>query len=107
MGIGQGSFKSGGCCSASKPLRVILLLLTGIWIWNAGVMYPANGSPLYPIKASANNRYLVDQNNRPFLIIGDAPHTLLVNLSDADARAYLFNRGSNGYNTLWVELLAG
>ncbi len=30
--------------------------------------YP--GSPAYPLKASGNRRYLVDQNNVPFLIIG-------------------------------------
>jgi hypothetical protein len=59
----------------------------------------------YPLKASANGRYLVDQNNMPFLVIGDAPHSLIVNLSDSDAATYLINRGSNGVNAIWVELL--
>jgi len=57
-----------------------------------------SSSPLYPIKA--NNRYLVDQNNQPFLVIGDAPHTLLVNLTDADARSYYtvgFSSGWQGF----------
>ena len=59
----------------------------------------------YPLKASANGRYLVDQNNMPFLVIGDAPHSIIVNLSDSDAATYLINRGSNGVNAIWVELL--
>jgi hypothetical protein len=61
--------------------------------------------PAYPLKASANGRYLVDQNNAPFLVIGDAPHSLIVNLSDSDAATYLINRGSNGVNSIWVEAL--
>src|SRR5947199_9894222 len=31
-------------------------------------------TPAYPLKPSANGRYVVDSNNVPFLIIGDAPH---------------------------------
>jgi len=31
----------------------------------------------WPIKASANRRYLVDQNNVPFLLMGDAAHSLV------------------------------
>jgi hypothetical protein len=59
----------------------------------------------YPLKASANGRYLVDSNNMPFLAIGDAPHSLIVNLSDSDAAAYLRNRARNGVNSVWVEAL--
>jgi hypothetical protein len=29
----------------------------------------------YPVKVSTNNRYLVDQNNAPFLIMGDCPQS--------------------------------
>jgi len=59
----------------------------------------------YPLKASADGRYLVDSNNAPFLVVGDAPHSLIANLSDADAAAYLSNRASNGVNSIWVEAL--
>src|SRR5947199_3001741 len=62
-------------------------------------------APAYPLKASANGRYAVDNNNVPFLIIGDAPHSILANLNNADATSYLTNRGSNGFNALWIELL--
>src|SRR5260221_14778915 len=61
---------------------------------------------VYPVKISSQNpRVLVDQNNAPFLLVGDAPHSLLVNVSDADAAFYLADRGTNGFNSLWVELL--
>ena len=65
--------------------------------------YPA--SPAYPLKASANNRYLVDQNNVPFLMVGDSPQTLIVNLSQADAATYMANRRKYGINTLWINIL--
>jgi hypothetical protein len=31
------------------------------------------GAPVYPLKRSANGRYLVDQNNAPCLLLGDSP----------------------------------
>ena len=54
---------------------------------------------------SANNRYLVDQNNVPFLMVGDAPQTLIANLSETEAAGYMANRRSYGINTLWINLL--
>ena len=62
-------------------------------------------SPVYPLKASSNNRYLVDQNNEPFLMIGDAPQTLIAKISPAEAAEYISNRSKYGINTLWINLL--
>jgi uncharacterized protein DUF4038/collagenase-like protein with putative collagen-binding domain len=59
----------------------------------------------YPLKKSPNGRYLVDQNNLPFLIAGDAPQALMVNLSEADAERYFANRQSHGFNAVWINLL--
>jgi hypothetical protein len=61
--------------------------------------------PAYPLKASANNRYLVDQNNAPFLMVGDSPQQLITNLSQQEAAAFMANRRSHGINTLWINLL--
>jgi hypothetical protein len=61
--------------------------------------------PAYPLKASANNRYLIDQDNVSFLMIGDAPQTLIANLSQAEAAAYMANRRTYSINTLWIDLL--
>ena len=61
--------------------------------------------PVYPVKAGATNRYLVDQKNAPFMIVGDSPHSLIGKMSKSDAVLYMTNRQRYGINTLWVELL--
>jgi hypothetical protein len=60
---------------------------------------------VYPLKVSANARYLVDQNNKPFLITGDAPWSLIAQLSVQDANTYLTNRQQLGFNTIIVSLI--
>ena len=61
--------------------------------------------PTYPLRASANGRYLVDQNGTPTLLVGDSPHSLFVNLSPHQADTYFANRASYGINAVWVEVL--
>lgn len=63
------------------------------------------GKPAYPLKVGPTGRYLVDQSDKPFLIIGDAPQSLVVNLSDSDAAAYFANRAKRGFNAVWINLL--
>jgi len=62
-------------------------------------------APVYPLQKSANGRYLVDQNNMPYLITGDSPQALIVDLSETDAQAFLADRATNGFNTVWINLL--
>jgi Protein of unknown function (DUF4038)/Putative collagen-binding domain of a collagenase len=58
----------------------------------------------YPLKVSSSNpRILVDQDNVPFLVVGDSPHSLIVNLSTSDAAAYLADRAAHGFNSLWAQ----
>jgi len=64
-----------------------------------------NAGPAYPLKLSANRRYLVDQRNVPFMVVGDSPQALTVNLSVADAEKFLANRKAAGFNSMWVNLL--
>jgi Protein of unknown function (DUF4038)/Putative collagen-binding domain of a collagenase len=59
----------------------------------------------FPLKVSADHRYLVDQNNAPFMIAGDAPQAMVGNLSPASAGFFMANRAKYGVNTLWVNLL--
>ncbi|MGA2077677.1 MAG: DUF4038 domain-containing protein [Terriglobia bacterium] len=62
-------------------------------------------SPAYPLKVSPNGRYLVDQNNTPFLIVGDTPQGLMSRLSETQADAYFANRQAHGFNTVgWVDV---
>jgi chitodextrinase len=66
----------------------------------------ASGSPgAYPLKVGPTGRYLVDQNGVPFLIHGDSPQALTVNLSEADADAFFADREAAGFNLVWVNLL--
>ena len=84
-------------------LRTSALCLAASLIANtafAGIPLPA-----FPLKPSANNRYLVDQNNTPFMIVGDSPQAMVGNLSLAQAKHFMDNRVTYGVNALWVNLL--
>src|SRR5579883_72097 len=66
----------------------------------------AQGAQLvYPVKVSSNHRYLVDRHNKPFLIVGDCPQSLTVNLSLEQTEMYFSNRQAHGFNVMWVNLL--
>jgi Protein of unknown function (DUF4038)/Putative collagen-binding domain of a collagenase len=67
---------------------------------------PGAGSAAYPLQVSANRRYLVDQNNQPFLIVGDTPQGLMSRLSEAQADHYFADREANGFNTAgWIDVM--
>jgi hypothetical protein len=66
----------------------------------------ATSFPAYPVKVSANHRYLVDQNNKPFLIAGDSPQGLMYRLSEAQAESYFADRQAHGFNTAgWIDVM--
>lgn len=58
-----------------------------------------------PISASADGRTLVDAAGQPFLLLGDAPQALTVNVSVSDAATYFAVRAAQGFNAAWVNLL--
>jgi uncharacterized protein DUF4038/collagenase-like protein with putative collagen-binding domain len=58
----------------------------------------------FPIRPSANNRYLVDADGKQFLMVGDSPQNLIANLSVSDAAEFMANRRSYGVNALWINL---
>jgi hypothetical protein len=47
----------------------------------------------------------VDHRKHPFLIVGDSPQALFVNVSIQQAKHFLANRRAAGFNTVWVNLL--
>jgi hypothetical protein len=69
------------------------------------VSVTVTGAPPRWVMPSANGRYLVDQDGAPFLITGDAPQSLTVNLSTSEADMYFADRQAHGFNALWVNLL--
>ena len=84
-------------------LSIFLLVVAGLW--NAVLSATSQTSSVYPLHPSANGRYMLDASNAPFLIIGDAPHSIITNLNNSDAATYLANRGNTGFNTLWIQML--
>jgi chitodextrinase len=64
----------------------------------------AVSQPVYPLKISSNGRYLVDQNDAPVFLTGDAPQMLSLMLSNSDVITYLADRSARGYNAIWVIL---
>ena len=57
------------------------------------------------LKVSKNGRYLVDQRGNPFLVVGDSPWSLIVQLDEKDRETYLEDRQKRGFNSLIVNLL--
>ena len=71
----------------------------------AGISLSQAADPAYPVKVSANGRYLVDQNNRPYLLTGDSTQNLTTHVSLADAESFFADRQAHGFNSDWVNLL--
>ncbi len=65
----------------------------------------ARPGPAFPLKVAPGGRYLVDQNGAPFLIAGESPQALMVNLSEQDAELFFSNRQSYRFNAVWINLL--
>src|SRR5271156_5954577 len=90
-------------------LAVALTLLGPLWVMWQLAAAPSKvrgaSSPAYPLKLSANGRYLVDQNNTPFLITGDNPHALIGMGTTADAESYFADRQLHGFNAVWMNML--
>ncbi len=61
--------------------------------------------PAYPLKISANQRYLVDQHDHPFLVHGDTAWSLITALTKEEVREYLENRRAKGFNAIIVNLV--
>jgi len=100
----------------SRVARPCLLLGLASVLTIAGLLKLGSGVSLeqtsaasvtaaYPLKASANHRYLVDQNGQPFFIDGDAAWSLIAHLSDGDKDTYLANRQAHGVNMVIVNLI--
>jgi len=64
-----------------------------------------SGGNVFPLKVSESGRYLVDQRNVPFLMVGDSPQALIGNISVSDAETFIASRKAAGINTLWINLL--
>jgi len=58
-----------------------------------------------PFRLSANHRYLLDRQDVPFLLQGDAAWSLIANVTREEATVYLQNRRAKGFNAILVNLI--
>ena len=90
-----------------RRLSIFLRLVAAIF----SLVFLASGersiaaTPAYPIKRGINPRYLVDQKGRPFLIHGDSPWSIIVQLTKEETEQYLINRHRKGFNSIIVNLI--
>lgn len=68
---------------------------------NAAALPPSS----FPLRVSDNRRYLVNQNGRPFLVVGDTAWSLIAQLSEGDIARYLDDRQERGLNSIIVNLI--
>jgi hypothetical protein len=62
-------------------------------------------SVTYPLRKSTNGRFLVDAAGVPFMLVGDSPQALMVNVSESEADTFFADRQAHGFNTVWIDLI--
>ena len=75
-----------------------------ITILTAGLPFVALSQVVFPVKASINGRYLVDQNNKPFPILGRTSWCV-ISQPVKDYQAYIENTISHGYNAIEMAVI--
>src|ERR1700744_2380035 len=90
--------------SGRPAYRVLLASFAIVWCVQPLSLVAATGYRL-PLKASSNDRYLVDQNGAPFLVMGDSPQSMVGNLSVSDMATYMADRESLGFDAILVDTL--
>ncbi len=75
----------------------------------AGMVGPAPSAsaagPDFPLRVSANGRYLEDQAGAPFPVFGDSAWSAVHNLTPADQATYLDDRLSRGFDAVLIEAI--
>ena len=86
---------------SGSTFKVVVTNSAGSATSNAATLTvnPSSGSQ-FPIKASASNRYFVDQSGTPWMMVGDAAHHLIPAIAQSAVDAYLSDRVTNHFNTI-------
>src|SRR4051812_1258749 len=92
------------------PAAIGLIALTALALSTASAEErpaekPKQPAPAFPLTTADSGRYLVDQKGAPFLIAGESPQALMVNLLEEDAELFFANRQAHGFNAVWINLL--
>jgi hypothetical protein len=81
--------------SSNQPLSFFLLLLS---------FQSSQGQPAFPVKISENKRYLVDQQNNPFPILGRTAW-FAISLTEDGYKKFLANSIAHGCNAIEVSVM--
>ena len=110
----NGSLEAKQMVTTDRGVRLLAALLMMVVLGHdraqaqmkTAVQKTAGNSPVvYPLKVSANKRYLVDRNGKPFLITADSPQDLIGRLTEAEADSYFADRQAHGFNTMgWIDV---
>ncbi len=82
---------------------LLLISVFALDACTAIAMEVKKGLPI--LKVSENHRFLVDENNNPFLWLGDTGWLLFTKLTREDADKYLTDRANKGFNVIQVMVL--
>jgi hypothetical protein len=88
--------------------NIISILVIPIFIIGITGCNPIPSEPdgyIYPLKLSENNRFLVDQKDKPFFWSGDAAWSLIVQLNREEVDFYLDDRKEKGFTVILVNLI--
>jgi hypothetical protein len=88
-------------CRVSVSGFILLIALACF----AGGSRQAPAQELGPLKISATGRYLVNVDNRPFLVVGDTAWSLIAQAREAEIERYLDDRQKRGFNSIIVNLI--
>ncbi len=66
---------------------------------------PALAAPSYPLRVDPGGRLLLDAQDRPVFLQGDAPWHIIARLDRPTAQSYLQTRREQGFNALLVSIL--
>jgi hypothetical protein len=103
FGVAHSVQSPGGGSKPVKPACFVLLMTALIFF--PKVVSAQKFAP--PIKAGANNRYLIDQNGTPFLLMGDSVWSMVQNLPASQMASYMSTRQSQGFNAFLVDVICG
>jgi hypothetical protein len=98
------------CALRTLFVAIVPVIGLGAYVVQAEAgMAPAQSSGVsmaaYPLKLSANHRYLVDRKGKPFLIVGDSPQDMMSRLTEKEVDSYFADRQAHGFNTMgWIDV---
>src|ERR1700740_2536252 len=88
-----------------QPIAIMRSASIFVLIFLLQLGFSANAQT-FPVKVSANGKYLVDSHNKPFLIKEISGWGLIQALSEKDEAAFIDSVKKKGFNTLMVSIIS-